>query len=160
MTCDLIAVPPADLERLAREPEYFTELLRYNNPIAKSCSLEKAWHGLHYLLTGQAWDTTEPLGFIVAGGQEIDDSDGGYGPARLFTPQETRQFHSALLPISEEQLWSRFDPEAMQSQGVYPIIWDEPEEDLKDEYTQYFRDAKQFIADAAAAGQGLIVTLG
>jgi hypothetical protein len=56
-------------------------------------------------------------------------------------------------------MWSRFDREAMTSEGVYPIIWDEPEEDLKAEYTFYFHNVKQFISEAASANCALIAML-
>lgn len=70
MICNVYAVPEEDLERLAHDPNFFGELTRYDNPEATPCSLEKAWHGLHYLLSGDAWKATGPLTFIVAGGSE------------------------------------------------------------------------------------------
>ena len=47
----------------------------------------------------------------------------------------------------------------MASQNIYPMIWDEPEADLKEEYLFYFNDLKKLIANAAATGQGLLVVL-
>src|SRR5688500_6275073 len=35
--------------------------------------LDKAWHGIHYLLTGTAWEGAEPLNFLVAGGRPVGD---------------------------------------------------------------------------------------
>ena len=160
MICDVYRVSPTDLDRLTRDPDFFGDLTRYDNPDATPCSLEKAWHGLHYLLSGEPWESTGPLACIVAGGSEIPGSDGGYGPARSFTPDETKQINSALSTVTDDQLWSRFDAAAMTSQGVYPGIWDEPEADLKDEYTMYFRDIKQLIADAASQSDGLVIMLG
>lgn len=160
MICDVYAVSPSDLDRLQDDPDFFGELARFDNQDARSCCLEKAWHGLHYLLTGDAWDSNDPLAFILAGGSEIGGSDGGYGPARSFTPDETRQIHAALSAVTDDQLWARFDAETMTAEGIYPEIWDEPESDLKDEYTTYFRQMKQLIADAAARGHGLVIMLG
>jgi hypothetical protein len=160
MVCDVYAVTPSDLDRLHNDPDFFGELTRYGNQDVTSCSLEKAWHGLHYLLSGDAWESMGPLAFVLAGGTEVDGSDGGYGPARSFTPDETRQINTELSAITDDQLWSRFDADAMTAQGIYPGIWNEPECDLKDEYTTYFRQVKQLIADAAARGHGLLITLG
>ena len=159
MVCDVYAVSPADFDRLGLDPDFFDELTRYDNQDSTSCSLEKAWHGLHYLLSGEAWESTGPLAFIAAGGHEIGGSDGGNGPARSFTPDETKQINSALSAVTDDQLWSRFDADAMTSQGIYPEIWDEPEDELKDEYTMYFREVKQLIADAASHGHGLVIML-
>lgn len=33
-----------------------------------STDLDKAWHGIHYLLTETAWEGNEPLNFLVQGG--------------------------------------------------------------------------------------------
>lgn len=159
MVCDVYAVSPADLDCLRGESNFFGELTRYDNPDATSCSLEKAWHGLHYLLCSEALESTGPLAFIAAGGNEITGSEGGYGPARSFTPDETKQIDMALSAVTDDQLWSRFDANAMTSQGIYPEIWDEPEDELKEEYTMYFQEVKQLISDAASQGHGLLIML-
>src|SRR5688500_16813482 len=65
--------------------------------------LDKAWHGIHYLLTGTAWEGDPPLNFLVTGGREAGDEEDGYGPARTVTPAETGETASALAPLSDEQ---------------------------------------------------------
>ena len=47
--------------------------------------LDKAWHGIHFLLTGSAWETTPGAGESVLGGDPVGP-DRGYGPARLLDP--------------------------------------------------------------------------
>ena len=119
-----------------------------------SVSLEKAWHGLHYLLTGEAWGGQGPLAFLLSG----DDADEG-GP-RWFSTGETKKIHDALKAVSDDQLWSRFDADVMEDQDIYPLIWDEPEEELKEEYVMYFNDLKQVVAAAAASDRGLMISIG
>ena len=154
------AVPQAAAERLEQDADFFDEVTQFDNSDFSSCSLEKAWHGLHFLLTGQADEASAPLGFILSGGKELPETDGGYGPARLFTADETRDISAALSALSGEQLWSRFDETKMTDEGVYPSIWDEPEADLRDEYVTYFRELRKFLKFAAADGACLLVTLG
>ena len=84
MICSVTEVTPAELERSRREANYYDELLNRPDAGGRTCSLEKAWHGLHYLLTGDAWGGGPPLNFIVMGGDEIDGVDTGYGPPRTF----------------------------------------------------------------------------
>jgi len=48
----------------------------------------------------------------------------------------------------------------METQQIYPGIWDEPESDLKEEYLEYFHQLKQVVASAVKSGQGLLVTIG
>jgi hypothetical protein len=131
-----------------------------NNPDAhgESVSLEKAWHGLHYLLTGSATEGPPPLGFILEGGKPIGDG-GGYGPPRLFSPSEVQQMHKALSAISDNKLWSRFNAEEMTDQDVYPGIWDEPEEELREEYVMYFNELKKLFAAAASKKLAVVVRL-
>jgi hypothetical protein len=62
--------------------------------------LDKAWHGLHYMLTKSAWEGEEPLNFLLKGGVEVGDIEVGYGPARVFTSEEVHQINAALKPIA------------------------------------------------------------
>src|SRR5205809_3698611 len=53
--------------------------------------VDKAWHGLHFLLTGAANEERPPLDFLVTGGEEIGDEDVGYGPARAYHSLQVRE---------------------------------------------------------------------
>jgi hypothetical protein len=116
----LLGMKPPKPEPLAPLPEDW--------PAAEEgdeMDVEKAWHGLHYLLTGSDWEGEEPLCFLVTGGQEIGDIDVGYGPARALTSGQVRNWAEALAGISEEQLRERFDPVRMSELDIYPSIWNE-----------------------------------
>jgi hypothetical protein len=121
---------------------------------AERVSLEKAWHGLHYLLTGKAWGGDGPAAFLVAGGKQLDEEE------RWFEPDETKRIHQELSRISDDQLWARFDAEEMERQEIYPGIWDESGFDLREEYLEYFHVLKRIVAAAAESGQGLSVSIG
>jgi hypothetical protein len=158
MTTDVYAVPQSEAARLLGDPDFARRCVA-NDSVLEHISLEKAWHGLHYLLTGDASLENGPLAFILAGGTQVPGTDVGYGAARLFSPAETAAINAALSDIDDEALWSNFDPDAMTEQGVYPVIWDEPEEDLKHEYLFYFHDLKQLVAAAASRGESVLVFL-
>jgi hypothetical protein len=110
------------------------------------------------LLTGSAGESGVPLGFLLEGGQEVGEDD-GYGAPRLFHPSEVQVISAALAPISDDELWSQFDPERMEAENIYPGIWDEEEEELRDEYLTYFHELKQVVAQAGVGGMGLLVAL-
>jgi hypothetical protein len=158
MYCEVLAASPEDLSHFADEPGLFGGPRQRGTATANRISLEKAWHGLHYLLTGEVWEGQGPLAFLLAGGEQLGEDE--ESPVRWFTPDETNQIHQALSRVSDDQLWSRFDASEMEQQEVYPGIWDEAEEDLKEEYLTYFRELKQVVAAAAQSGQGLVVTIG
>lgn len=128
------------------------------NQRAPFVSVEKAWHGLHYLLTGSASEGDLPLGFLLQGGEEVGEDD-GYGSPRLFEHAQVRELDAALSAVSDDDLWSRFDPEQMSEQGVYPDCWDEEEADLREEYLHYFHEVKSLVHRASAEKCGLLVML-
>jgi len=95
-----------------------------------STDLDKAWHGIHYLLTGTAWEGDPPLNFLVGGDREVGSIDVGYGPARVLTSAEVKQVRDALEDLSDEALRARFRPDDMMKKQIYPEIWDrDPKDD-------------------------------
>jgi len=127
-----------------------------DNKRSHSVSLEKAWHGLHYLLTGSAMEGSWPLGFLLFGGEAVGEDDA----ARRLSPDSVRELNSALGAISDDKIWSRFDADKMTTDGVYPNIWDEPEQELREEYLMYFHHLKQLIQLAAQKGDALLISIG
>jgi Domain of unknown function (DUF1877) len=121
--------------------------------------VDKAWHGLHFLFTGDAWSGESPLGFIVAGGTEVGNEDVGYGPARAFTSADVREISAALERITRDELARRFDPARMMELGIYPEIWDrDPADDDTLEYLlEYFDLLKEFVSRGAKSGRGMLV---
>lgn len=123
--------------------------------------LDKAWHGIHFLLTQSADGGAEPLNFLLQGGSTVESEYLSYGEARLFTSEQVRAISSALGSIDGEYLRSRFNPSEMVALEIYPEIWDrDPEEDDTFAYLEeYFGELKAFIDMAAARGLGLIIEL-
>lgn len=124
--------------------------------------LDKAWHGIHYLLTGSDWEGEAPFDFIVRGGAKIGDIDVGYGPARAFTATETAAIESALADWNEQTLRDRYNPEEMLRLDIYPRIWDfDPAEDDAFGYcAAYFADLQRFLSRAVSDGVGMVVRIG
>ena len=123
--------------------------------------LDKAWHGIHFLLTGSAWEGDPPLNFLVAGGTEVGDIDVGYGPARVFRSSEVAEIHKALDGLQEHDLRNRYKPDVMIENDIYPSIWDrDPDEDGALDYLlEYFFELKSFISAAASKRLGIVVTI-
>lgn len=158
MNCVVFVVTKQQVERLREfddEEEFFQELEK-----APYVEVNKQWHGLHYLLTGTAAGISTPEGFLVSGGEEIGP-DGGYGAARLFSPREVDDIHSAIVDVSEEELWSRFNSDQMNADQVYPSLdWHEEPELTQKSYLATFRELKATVDQASRRGEYLIVTLG
>ena len=123
--------------------------------------LDKSWHGIHFLLTGEAWSGTPPLDFIVSGGRPVGDEDVGYGPARAFSSAEVARVAAALDPITAERLRERFDGQRMVRAEIYPEIWarDPADDDTLGYLVEYFELLKPFVAQAAERQLGMLVYL-
>jgi hypothetical protein len=152
----------AQLDQLLAQPEtvgafLFGEPETYED--RSDLDLEKAWHGLHFLLTGAAYEERPPLDFLATGGEEIGDEDIGYGPARAYRSPEVREIAAALTLLSPDALIERFDPGSMAAQGIYPHIWDR--EDEHQEQREWLRASyvalRDLVLGAARDGLGLIV---
>jgi hypothetical protein len=120
-------------------------------------SLDKGWHGVHYLLCGAPVPDPTILGQVVMGGAEIGDDFSGYGEARYFTPAEVaataRELGRANL---EADMKARFDPARMNSAEIYPGGWDVTGGDW---LFEEFRKLRDFYADASARGNAVITCL-
>ena len=126
-----------------------------------STDVDKAWHGIHYLLTGSADEGEKPWSFLVSGGREVGDIDIGYGPARVFTAAETKSIYQALTSLSEDDLRARFNPDEMTAKDIYPEIWSRgsPDDDTIGYLVEYFRLLRGFLQQAVDAEVGMVVVL-
>ncbi|HHX01343.1 MAG TPA: YfbM family protein [Firmicutes bacterium] len=107
-------------------------------------SLDKAWHGVHFLLTGSSMPTDDLLSDVIMGGTEVGD-DLGYGPARYLKPEEVAALAEGLGKVTQEDLYNKFSPDGMTD--VYPDIWDE--EDAFEYLLDNFFQLSEFFMAAA-----------
>jgi len=87
------------------------------------CDLEKSWHGIHYLLTGSAWEGSPPFDFLVEGGRQVGKIDINHGPVRAFRADETRIIYESISVMSAYELRKRFNSRDMAAKEIYPDIW-------------------------------------
>jgi hypothetical protein len=120
--------------------------------------LDRAWHGIHYLLTGTAWDGSPPLDFLINGGRQVGEIDADHGPLRVFSPAETRAVLDALSGISTYEMRKRFNPRDMAAQEVYPDIWSQEEESLAF-LIDRVDGLRGFLRQAVEAEAGMLVFL-
>lgn len=119
-------------------------------------SLDKAWHGVHYLLCGKPEPGSSVLSQAVLGGTEIGDDEMGYGPARVFTAQQVADIARELSRAGlEAEMKARFDPDQMN--GIYPEGWDTA--GALDWLLEEFRHLRDFYADASARQYALVTCL-
>jgi hypothetical protein len=134
--------------------------LRAGGPLEgkhETLSLDKAWHGVHFLLSG-AMEPGESLpSQAVLGGSEIGEDFSGYGPARCFRPHEVAELAAALGgEAAEREAAERFDPRRMTELQIYPFGWSAGDREW---VLDALRSLRSFYADAAAAGRAVLTCL-
>jgi hypothetical protein len=120
--------------------------------------LDKAWHGIHFLLTGSAWEIGEGAGGAVLGGEPIG-GDTGYGPIRLLPPEAVRTVAAGLATLEIDELRARFDPESLAAADVYPAIWDEGAEAFDGYLAPYYTHLREFYRAAALNNEAVLLAI-
>jgi hypothetical protein len=130
-------------------------------PAREMLSIDKAWHGVHYLLSGQTEPGPELLSQVILGGTELgDDPEGfsGYGPARYLPASQVQLLNRELSrPETTTQAEARFDPATMSTLGIYPG-WQGTDNE-RDWLLNALRDVQTFYATAAAHDRAIITAL-
>jgi hypothetical protein len=169
MTCELRQLAPAYAHILLQNPDevlqYYEEATEGELPEeaqGEDLDLDKAWHGLHYLLTGTAWGGETPWNALLLGGEQVGDEEDhsvGYGPARILLPPEVTAFSQALDTISPSEISERFKPAEMTKLDIYPSIWDREDEELEEWLQDSVAELQNFLRQAITQQQAVIIAI-
>jgi len=118
--------------------------------------IDKAWHGIHYLLTKSDWEGEAPLNFIVKGGHDI----GADADERAIDSAALAVIDAALWPITPQQLAEHYDAADMERLDIYPHIWSAPDNEALDYLLAEFARLKAFIHAAVERRLGVVIGLG
>jgi hypothetical protein len=145
------------LKVMQQRRERAMEMMRTAGKERPRLSLEKEWHGVHYLLCGEVEPGASLASKAVLGGKPLGDDDegfSGYGPARFFNPSEVAALTETLSrPEMESEASARFDPAKMNKLKIYPG-WRAADAEV---LMLSVRSLRDFYA-SAAAGKNAIVT--
>lgn len=121
--------------------------------------LDKAWHGIHYLLTGSIEPNGTLASKVIMGGEDIGP-DQGYGPAQLLKPDEVKEIAQLLERTTPDMLRERYKPKEMTRAGVYPaIIWERDGNEALEYVLDYYKKLLAFYKRAAERGQAIIFAI-
>src|SRR5689334_11060249 len=95
MIGNFVRLSEPDLQRLLADPDKVPSFLmdaeEFEGP-KRHLDVDKAWHLIHFLLTGSADEGSGPLANAVIGGQLLGNVDvGGYGPAVYLSAAEVAE---------------------------------------------------------------------
>ena len=88
--------------------------------------IDRAWHGIHFLLTGDPTSGEGHRAFLLTGGRPIVDVDVGFGPARALLSPEVQTISRTLDTRSPGELQAGCQADRFWAHAIYPDIWDEP----------------------------------
>lgn len=160
MVACFTSLAPRELQQLRDNPDEIEGFLYPDDGDSEPpnyLDLDKAWHGMHYLLTGEAYDGPPPLALAIVGGVEFGP-EVGYGAARFLTADEVSEVATALATVTPEELKQRFDPADMQAKQIYPdLIWTRDGSEALDYVLDAFPGLQSFYAGAAGRGEAAIL---
>src|SRR5258707_9202627 len=114
----------AEIEHLLDNPSDITRFL-YGAEAGERerVVLNKAWHAIHFALTGSRLGGAEPLNFLVSEGTPVGEVDVGFGPARVLTSDQVRRIADALASIEPDDVAARVDLKKLDEEVIYPGNW-------------------------------------
>jgi hypothetical protein len=124
--------------------------------LGQRISIDKAWHGLHFLLTLSAEPTAEDASQVVMGGAEIGE-DLGYGPARYLDVEEVSRAAAVLQALTPGDLRLRYDASVMEELRIYPGGWDDAEN--LEWLLEAFAEVSTFYRGSAERGNAVLLYL-
>ncbi|MEX8505739.1 YfbM family protein [Leptothrix ochracea] len=150
-----VAVDPNQIQRLKSDNDFF-EVTFDSAPKDRSVYLDKAWHGIHYLLTGSSTATATLASKVIFGGESFGP-DQGYGQAQLLTPTEVKAIAALLTTETPERLAARYEPKALERSEIYPsVIWVREGKEALDYVLTFYRKLVKFYQQAAERGDAVI----
>lgn len=148
---------PEEVCELERDPDLAAHLLA-DGPDERLLDLGRAWHGIHFLLSGSAWGGTPPAFDAVLGGVQLGDPT-TYEPVRLLDVSAVVAVATHLAAHGPGVLTPRFTHRALQQAEVYPDdAWREPDA-LPTFLLPAYGRLTAFFCAAAAARDAVLVQL-
>ncbi|MDB3086435.1 DUF1877 domain-containing protein [Clostridioides difficile] len=120
-------------------------------------SIDKAWHAIHFTLTGCPFGGEDDNIFskLVMSGNVFMEID-GEPPAMLITANNVKKLSEAMDSLEEQQFREKFNISEMLENNIYPVMDDENEEEFFDYVWANLIELKKFIEEAANERQAVI----
>ena len=137
------------------------EVEEWNEESEMLLDIDKMWDVLHFVLTGvSSCDPIEnnPLSEAVVGVRPLEGQDGFIA----YTEKErVAEILAALEAFDMEQAMATFSMDACKKAELYPDIWeyDDEEELVKEEISDYFQNMKDFYREVLEANGHVMVTI-
>ncbi|KAJ3044482.1 hypothetical protein HDV00_001909 [Rhizophlyctis rosea] len=127
--------------------------------------MDKSWHPIHFLLTGEPEHKTKrrsqrPATLLFGGTKIKSDLLGYYGPPRILSPAQISNFLAFLQTLDEEKLKMGFDPAVMAQEAVDDERFLQDREGAWKYYWDHFVGLREFLGMVEGKGDGVVLYLG
>lgn len=125
----------------------------------RETGLDKAWHGLHFLLTGWPHGGRKPWSLAILGGEEAPDRHDAmsYGAIRKITVPQTADVAAALATLPTEKLIRRYSAWKMRLFQIHSMGRNAEED--RSYLAEYYEQLRKFYAAAAQEKCGALFYL-
>ncbi len=149
----------AEIDRFTADPSAVGDFVfEQGDAEAALIEFDKAWHALHFALTGEAYGDGHVLGIIAGNAPRIESAESGLGEFWVISPDRMAEFATALEKIDDRTLASRIDIDAMVTADIY--IADAFAEDDANEAAGYILQGvpalRRFAAACRDVGDGAL----
>ena len=122
--------------------------------------LDKSWDLLQFCLA-EGREPRPPLDFLTLGGDWLEGTDTGYGPWRLFGPEEVVAIHEVLGRLEPNQVASKLDVARMRKLDIYLADSIEPEDlpEMREYVEENLSLVQAFVRQCQAQGYGMVLGL-
>ena len=131
--CDLIRLSDQDVKKcleLKSETEIYA-VVQQDRATEDWFDIDKAWHGIHFILTRLNPADPKPFDFLLRGGTLLTDRNWqeSYGvdapDMRAFDSAQVKEIGLALSPITARVFRRGYNPDLMEQLAIYPRIWEQ-----------------------------------
>lgn len=128
-----------------------------NGPEGRLLDLGGDWQALHWALTGDAWEGSQPEADVVCGGRLLteDGADATGADVIYLAPERVKAAAAHLDSTGFTSLPGRLDPAVMSAAGVQGAGAPDPEARLRPAYGR----VSAFFRTAAGEGQAVFKIL-
>ena len=176
--CDLIRLTDQDLQRcltLSTRQELCTLVEQGRGD--DWFDIDKAWHGIHYILNSRFSTEIEPLDFLLRGGNLLTPDNNwrdliglDLPDMRAFESIQVKAIAMALASVTEDEFRRRYQPEKMTARQIYPGAWEERHQFLNWVLAKYLKFSarldyllfhfirlREFLTGAVDNNMGLVI---
>lgn len=123
-----------------------------------AADLDKAWHVIHYLLSGSSGRGEGPLSIIGDDLNPLANLDLGLGKPNVISADRVRAFAEVASTMSDEDFLVRYVPDEMPLDELYMgnVIARGDVDDIRDYALEYFHILRDFVQLAADRNEAII----